>query len=119
MKLYLAIFLEERINERRNSRTAQQDEQTQKKQYNQYRQQPPLFIVFEEEPELYEQGCSLFLCQPVEFAGLFLSRILRHLHSPILLELVEVLFVALRRLPAQPIALCSWVKLAMKRVTAH
>jgi len=54
--------LEERVNERRNGRTAEQDEQAHKEQYNQYREQPPLFIVFEEEPELREQWCSFFLC---------------------------------------------------------
>ena len=34
IKLHPAIFLEQRVNERRYGRTAQEDEQTQKEQYN-------------------------------------------------------------------------------------
>jgi len=59
--------LEKRVNKRCYSRAAQKHEQAQKQQYNQYGQQPPLLIVFEEEPKLHEQRGSLFLGKLIKF----------------------------------------------------
>ena len=91
----------------------------QNKQHNEYRQQPPLFIVFKEKPKLCEQRSSLFPGQLVEFSGFLPLRIFRHLYSPILSELVEIAVEAVGPSPRQPITVRGGIKLAAKRITAY
>jgi len=114
-----ATALEKRVNERCYCCAAQQYEQTHKKQYNQYRQEPPLFIVFEEPPKFREQRGPLFFGKLVKFAGFFLSRIFRHPFFSNLSKLVEIAVEFVRRSSSEPITFCGGIKLAAKRVTAH